>query len=299
MKKKRLKFWACDFSNKTGEGKLAKIFILYLKQKKNYQTSIMKNNKIKLLNYKYISPFVGIFNCWKYYLKKERIAYINYLPLWNPFIFMLLPPKTIIGPITGGSLFNKKNLFNYLLRKYIFKIFYKISEFFLNLREVDILFSTELLKKKLSNRTLKKSKFNFVLNSFNVKKKIKKKLDFLIYYRRHGNKENFFPFTLIKQLASLGFKISIIGDRLNLPLIKNYGIISNSLVLKLQSIARYTIASGENPYSFFNLECISNNVKIVIDKKDIKLIKFYNKCFIGFDFNKDINKKTIYKKFIK
>ena len=212
---------------------------------------------------------------------------------------MLLPPRTIIGPVTGGALFNRNNLFNYFLRKNLFPILYKLSEFLLNLRTNKIFFSTELLKKHLTKKTLRKSTFNFVLTNLIFSKKLKKKLDFLIYYRKHKNKEKFFPYNFVAQLIQLGFKISIIGDKLNMKSVKNYGRISNSQVSKLQSIARYTIGSGENPYSFFNIECISNNIKIVIDKKDINLIRFYKKNFITFSFNKDININTINKKLIR
>ena len=34
--------------------------------------------------------------------------YLNYLPLWNFLIFILLPPKTLLGPITGGSQIQRK-----------------------------------------------------------------------------------------------------------------------------------------------------------------------------------------------
>ena len=55
-------------------------------------------------------------------------------------------------------------------------------------------------------------------------------------------------------------------------------------VNSLQSKAKYTIASDENLYSFFILECLSNHVKI-IKKKKIKKEKYYLKKFIELDFN--------------
>ena len=179
MKKKCIHYWASDSSNKSGEGKLARLYIDFLKKdKKTKINKIKSNKKNKLINYKYISPFIGIFHCWNLFIKKEKVAYINYLPLWNPIIFILLPPKTIIGPITGGALFNKKNYTDYLIRKYLFLILYKISEFFLNLRSQQILFSTDLLKKYISKKTLSKSEFNFVFKSLKLKKKKKKKFIF-------------------------------------------------------------------------------------------------------------------------
>ena len=51
----------------------------------------------------------------------------------------------------------------------------------------------------------------------------------------------------------------------------------------------YTIASEENLYSIFTLECLSNNVKVIINKK-IK-IKNFKKSFIKIDYSsKDLLK---------
>jgi hypothetical protein len=199
--------WACDLSKNTGEGNLANLFI---KKDIKYNFKIfttkdikIKNNFfIKIIDYRYISPFIGVIFCWFFFLKKKKIVYINYLPLWNFIIFMLLPPKTLLGPITGGANYNKKQFF---IRRFIFPIFYKISEIFLNFRKTEIYFSTDLLKKYLFNFTIKKSKFNYIFNYYSPNIKSKKNIDFLIYYKKHKNKENFFPYPLIKKLISLNF----------------------------------------------------------------------------------------------
>ena len=98
-----------------------------------------------------------------------------------------------MGPITGGANFNKSNKLNYFIRKYIFPIFYKISEKIINFRFEKLIFSTNLLKKYLNNTTIQKSNFNYVLNNIKLKKKnfLKKKIDFLIYNRNHRNKKVF------------------------------------------------------------------------------------------------------------
>jgi hypothetical protein len=89
--------WACDFSDKTGEGNLARLFV-----KKNYAQStyqIYSPNNIKCLNffctsifnYRYISPLIGILFCWYLFIKGKKVAYLNYLPLWNCLVFIFLP----------------------------------------------------------------------------------------------------------------------------------------------------------------------------------------------------------------
>ena len=87
MTDNKLIFWVCDYSDKTGEGNLARKFI-----SENFKKEKIKINTLKLdnfLNHKYIIPFVGIISCWKHYFKGNGIGYINYLPLWNFFIFFL------------------------------------------------------------------------------------------------------------------------------------------------------------------------------------------------------------------
>ena len=72
------------------------------------------------------------------------------------FNFFLLPPKNILGPITGGALYDKTNKINYYIRDIFFPIFYKFSEIALNLRFKNrLVFSTELLKKYLSKKQSK------------------------------------------------------------------------------------------------------------------------------------------------
>ena len=51
---------------------------------------------------------------------KKKTCYINYLPLWNFIIFIILPKNTILGPITGTIVKRKLS--------YLEDIFKKINE---------------------------------------------------------------------------------------------------------------------------------------------------------------------------
>ena len=105
MAKNKLFVWTCDFSENSGEGKLARLFIKKLNNNNEYK--IIFNQK-KILHNKYTSTINGIFYCWAKYLKNEKVCYLNYLPLWNILLFIFLPPKTLLGPITGGANYKKK-----------------------------------------------------------------------------------------------------------------------------------------------------------------------------------------------
>ena len=275
-------FWICDFSTNTGEGNLAHLYLSKIKDKKKVYSvkTFLKNSTIKkFFDLKYISPLFGILICWYYFFKKKEITYVNYLPLWNFFIFLLLPPSTKIGPITGGASFPKNS--QYLIRKFIFPIFYKISEIIINFRHKKILFSTSLLKKYLSTKTIKRSQFNFVLNYIKIKKTKKKNIDFLIYYRKHKNKADLFNYSFLKKISRKKIKIYIVGDKLYMPNLKNLGYISNKKLINLLERSKFTLSSNENILSLFNIECINNNVKIFVEKKNIPREKNLRKKFIS------------------
>ena len=267
--------WACDISQNTGEGRLAHLFLNKEKIKINKYSTNKINNKFFL--HKYVHPLVGVFFCWYNFLKKKQIYYINYLPLWNFLIFLLLPPKTVIGPVTGGAYYRSS-----VIRKYIFPILYSISQIIIYFRFNHINFATSLLKKNLFFFIIKKSSFNFVLYALKNKIKSKKKnIDFLIYYRDHLNKKSLFPYSLIKRIILLNFSVYVVGDYLNLKGVKNLGKVTNQKIDKYLSKTKFSIASEENPLSFFALECINNNVKIFIKNKKKIEIKNLKKHFIN------------------
>ena len=156
MNNKEIHYWVCDKSENSGEGKLASYFIKDLKKK--FITTEIKKPKFKIrlinriINYKYIIPFLGILYCLKFFFNNKKIYYINFLPLWNFLIFLLLPPNSNIGPITGGAKFVKNSSFT---RRYLFPFFYKISEIIVIKRNFDLIFSTDLLKNFLKKNNQK------------------------------------------------------------------------------------------------------------------------------------------------
>lgn len=298
MTKKKIYVWACDYSKSTGEGNLGRLFV-NTELKKIYQINICqykpRNFLTKFLfNYKYIIPFKGILNCWKYFLIGEKTCYLNYLPFWNFFLFILLPPNTILGPITGGSNYRKAFSLNYFIRRFVFPIFYKISCIILSFRNSKIFFSTSLLKKYLSSNLKNKSSFNFVLRALMFKKRtLKKNADFVIYYRHHKNKLTFYPIKFIKSLLSYRYNVYIVGDKLNIEGVKNLGFLNRTKLEKILSKCKFSISSGENLLSFFFIECLSYKIKILTNNKIPNLNASIKKKLIYFNPNKNYNKFQI------
>jgi hypothetical protein len=250
-------YWANDRSFNTGEGIQANQFINEI-QKYNPSLkliSINRNTNIKNnLIGKYITPFYGVIKIWQHALLGRKTCFINYLPLWNFIIFLLLPKKTILGPITGTIVPRK---YNTLLS--IFKI---ISVKIISIKFNKILFSTNFFINYFKNKS--NLYCNFIFSEFRFNKiKLIKKYDFVIYNRRHSTKGNDFIIRIIELLSNNKLKIAVIGDQIkNIKNIKNFGYIKREFTKKIISQSKYSLASAENLYSFFTQDCLSENLTV-------------------------------------
>ena len=301
---KKYKAWACEINTNQGEGKLAQNFLSYLSLKKSLSIDVKTlNNKIKILNgklvfshkesftsknhlnffEKYISPFVGLIYLWSNFLIGRKVIYTNFLPLWNFLIFLFLPPKTILGPITGTTKINSQRLIERFLRKYIMPLTFKISIAIINIRKLNTLFATESLKEIVQDNINSKIYYNFSLNELALNKNLnsktfeERKYDFCIYYREHPNKNDFFLKQFINQFTKNfpNRKMIIFGDNPECKSSNNieyFGIVDNKVVLNYLNNTKFSIVSDETHFSFFMLDCLMNDVNI-----------FYNKRKIDFD----------------
>ena len=295
--------WASDFEDYRGEGRLARVFIKNISKRfrkifliktpgstyfVHKEKIIVVNKKQFSLNFfnKYIIFLYGAFLIWKNYIDKKQVVYLNYLPFWNFVILLLLPSKTILGPITGGSYYQNVNIFEKCIRKFIFPLAYYFSEFIILVKFKRAIFSTELLKKFIFNVFRKRFIFNAVLLAYSEKSIQKKKnIDFLIYYRNHTTKNPFFFRNIIIKLKKLNYSIVVFGDRINVPGVVNYTKISREKLLILLNKSRSTIISNENFYSLFCIDSISFGLSIFYDEIIKPKVFFFNKSkFIPLDF---------------
>jgi len=257
-------YWATDQSSKSGEGKLAIMFVARLKRiyKSNkihkiksrfIKTNVSTNNILFTTKiHKYLIPFYGIFNLWIFYFKKNKTCYLNYLPLWNFLIFLLLPPKCILGPITG-TVDNKKNfLFKPLLET--------LSAFIINIRYDKVLFASNFYKKKF-----KDASHNFIISNFKLRKfinKKKKKYDFIFYIRNEYLKKNLYTIEIINKLLLLNYKVAVFGGKFDSKKVRNFGYCSEKKVKKIISFSRYCVANRENLFSFFTQDCLQYGLTV-------------------------------------
>jgi hypothetical protein len=282
LKKIDTTIWVSNLSTKTGEGTLAKYFLKYilLKYKNNIikiktfeKSFIYKNNNFlekKIINkknffHKYFGPFYGIYYLW--INRDKNIIYINYLPLWNFLIFLLLPKKTILGPITGGIYYDKVNNFDSFIRKYVFPIFFKISIFIIYKKFKRVIFSTDLLKYYITKSKYNSTLFNFVFSVFNLsfKKKLfknKKKFDLIFYNRNHPTKTSLMRKNIINFLSK-SYKICVVGDFYHNINVKNFGFVNKIKLYNLLKKSKAALTSEENFFSLFVIDAINCNLKII------------------------------------
>ena len=81
--------------------------------------------------------------------------------------------------------------------------------------------------------------------------------------------------------------------------IQEAGAVKSNKIKKLQLRSKFTIYSEENLYSIFTLECITNNVLVIIDKTNKYKLTFFKKRFIKIDYQnlKELRKlNKLYKK---
>ena len=305
MTKKQIFIWCCDLNKSTGEGILANKFINDLKLfNQKLKFNINKPSKQKnILIKRFLNPLFGVIYLWKiFFIKKNKIiCYVNYLPLWNFFLFCFLPPNTLLGPITGGSLYNKKSLINYILRKYILNIFNQIGVLILNIRHKQLLFSTDLLKKTINND---KHYFNYVLKDLEIKKKkVKKKYDLIFYLNEHKNKDTNLQIKLANNLSS-NFKVITVGRKIKNSKIKNLGYLPRNNLLKILEKTKFAFLSPENLYSLFAVDSICSNTNIFFNKdndyksqnmKGVNYLNYNNFNKLISQINKQLRKKFIFK----
>jgi len=284
--KKKIYIWASDTSAYSGEGNLARKYIFYLQKK--YKIVHIKNifKKKNEFKHKYIEPFFGILVLWTKFLKGNKTCYVNYLPMWNFLVFLTLPPATLLGPITGGAHNVTNSILNYYIRAFLFPIFYIITNIIFLFRFKKLIFATELLKKNIIRKSIKKSLFNFVYLFFKFQKKKDKKKQVVIYYKSHLNKnyEDINKIIYNKFFINNNYKFIVVGEKLDHPKVINKGFISKSSLDRILKESKFAYSSKENYLSLFSIQAINNNTKLIYNSLIKNKINILKSMYLGMNF---------------
>ena len=281
----KIYYWANNLSKTNGEGILANLFLKKIIFYNPTYELININSRINYnsssLLHKYIYPVYGALKIRWYSIIKRKTCFINYLPLWNFIIFILLPKNTILGPITGTIIQRKLSPLEDFFKRISIKI--------IHLKFNKILFASNFFKKNLNLPN--NFYYNFILSDFKFKKNIKpKKFDFVIYHRKYETKGNEFIKRVIIFLANKNYKIAVIGEKiLSKKNLKNFGFVNRLKAKIIISESRYAIASAENLYSFFVQDCLSNGLIVFYNDIFKKYCTFFKNQLIHINY-KNINK---------
>ena len=289
--KKKIFIWCSSISEENGEGRLARLFLKKLKSFTSARYKFVFLNKKKENNgvyHRYLQPFLGVIQMWKYSILGKKICYINYLPLWNFFLFLFLPRSTILGPITG-SFVKKKNAS--LLRKRLLPIFFQVSYKIIKIRFNLLLQALDNFK-KIDKKKIFISNFQLLhlyrkkLNSDKIKD-----IDLIVYLRTHKNKNyNFQKKVLLHLLKDFkNLKILVFGSvfrDVNNKNFTNYKKLGLKKIFKYIRRSKFSLIGEDNIYSFFSLDSILSGNYIFYSNKLKEDKKLLNKSpFVKLNFN--------------
>ena len=147
-----------------------------------------------------------------------------------------------------------------------------------------------MLSKVIPYKFIKRCHFNYILESFDLKKKqFKKNKKILFYYRNHPTKYNSNLLLNLENLSKI-VPISIVGDKLGNKNFNNYGKVTINKYKKLLANYKFTFNGLENLYSVHFLQSLKFNMIIFCD---INLKKFYKKLKSRNVFFLDFSKKNL------
>jgi len=294
MNSKKFIVYASDLNSHTGEGTLAREFIKKIFSNNKFSSikiitpnqnfffngnyKDVNNKNQKSIYHKYLIPIIGAFKL-RYTDNNIKIVYVNYLPLWNCLLFLILPKRTLLGPITGSNEKYKVKNVNFFIRRFIFPVLFKISLIIINKKFKKIIFSTDLLqdfvKKNVDKKYTKNYLFNFVYDFFSddlkkiFKKKYKKKNYILFYNKNHITKINEDLIFFLRKISKK-YRIVIVGDKLNYKNFINLGYVNKKKIKSVQKKTKILISSNENLLSLFNIESINNGVHVIYNQSSFK-----------------------------
>ena len=308
--KKKIFIWCSSISEESGEGRLARLFLKKLKSFTSARYKFVFLNKKKEnhgIYHKYLQPFLGVVLLWKYYILGKRICYINYLPLWNFFLFLFLPPSTILGPITGS--FASKKINTSFARKILMPIFFQVSYNIIKIRFNLLLQALDNFK-KIDKKKIFISNFQLLYLYRKISNIVKiKDIDLIVYLRTHKNKNYTFQKKILLYLLEdfKNLKICVFGSvfrEVNNKNFKNYKKIPLKKIFKYIRRSKFSLIGEDNIYSFFSLDSILSGNYIFYSnklKEDKKLLNKSPFIKLSFNYAKKVSNeiKFIIKKYVK
>lgn len=248
MKKDKIIVFACDKSS-TGEGNLYQSIAILLKTK--YSIYIYNDKIIDILcktcfTKDRVLPFYILVVIFFFLLMRKNVLLVNYVPVWNPLIFILTRFGLKIGPVTGNYnilCFNKRQR----IKNYLIVILSRISIKFINKKKFYWVSTKNVESFLRNNNVICEQAFPFIGLNLNYKNiNDNNFFDIFIYTRYHLNRNNDVLKILIDQICEK-YKIIQIGNGISNSKIKTIKSCSNEIFdLYLESSKCYLTFSSED-----------------------------------------------------
>lgn len=231
-------FIACDIRSTSGEGRLA---LAHMETVYRMQVvgSVARSFSLRHGAGTVVSPKFPALPRWKHSLfsyrwlmgqlikirlrKAQNVVVLNYLPLWNPLFFLLVPNCVRMGPITGGGKINPRHLGStgvqrqttLLLRNFFTPILYAISRCIITSRGISVKPATPSVSAALGfdaslPRAIEAAPPPLDFMNFIADRRTKT-LDVVAYVGIHPLKNSRLTIKTVNALAETGFKVAIIG----------------------------------------------------------------------------------------
>jgi hypothetical protein len=204
---------------------------------------------------------------------------LNYLPLWNPLFFLLVPKYVRLGPITGGGKINPKHIdaqglkrqATLFLRNYVTVYLYAISRRIIISRGITVKPATPGVSSALGfNASLPRAIEAAPLPHYFkdlLAKRQNKNLDLVCYVGVHPLKNSSLTIQTVNILAEIGFKIAVIGPLNSSDLlqasIQHFNHIDHHTTLTLMSQSVAILSLSLEQAGFFSLEASYMGVPVL------------------------------------
>ena len=265
--------YAVDLNPMGGEGILGATFLRMLGREHTIKRCWFRggqNNQDSGQNIftKYVLPILYALEIrlFSLFFRDREYCYVNYLPLWNTLIYLILPKSTILGPTTGGKtakIFYKNQPFQRNIRHYLFPILYAASSRLIENKFPRVLLGTDFLCRYFRVGFPVFANFNFCV-TFSADHDacdhaVKKDIDFLFYLRDHPSKYYRETIDLICLLRKR-YAVRVVGDVAPVLQDVSLGYQSRTNLVSLIRRSKFTVSLSTNSYSLFFVESVSMNV---------------------------------------
>lgn len=213
--------YASCLDARTGEGQLADMILKEMRKQNNLDVVISCGPREYRSNIfqKYVLPQLILLRAMMNKLRKshEKTLFINYCPIWNPFIALAVRSGITVGPLTGSLLdFSEVPIDGVgFIRRRILPMLTRITLTLLPKEQV-YWAATNSVYKSLVSKGL--NAYLVPIGVLSVRGRchtgcVNKEYDFFFYSKNHSMKDHTNVVNFAVKLSKLGYKCILVGEK--------------------------------------------------------------------------------------